>query len=53
MSWLSCPKCEGKALGGHGCLFWLLVILTFPVGLLFLLIKPTYRCKQCGYRFKA
>jgi len=52
-SWLSCPRCQGKATGGHGCLMVGLIVCTFPIGLLFLLIRPDYRCESCGYRFKA
>ncbi len=52
MGWLSCPQCHGRAIGGRGCLIIGLIILFFPVGLLFLLIKPTYRCTTCGYRFQ-
>jgi len=51
--WLSCPKCEGKAFGGRGCWIIGLMILTFPIGLLLLLLKPTYNCSECGYRFQA
>lgn len=29
-----------------------LVVLFFPIGLLFLLVKPTFVCKACGYKFK-
>jgi|LGOV01.1.fsa_nt_gb hypothetical protein len=50
--WISCPQCKGSAFGGRGCLVIGLIILTFPIGLLFLLIKPTYTCQNCGYRFK-
>jgi hypothetical protein len=49
---LSCPRCAGPAYGGRsGCMI-LLIILTFPIGLLFLLIKPTYRCAKCGFAFQ-
>lgn len=51
--WLSCPRCAGEATGGRGCLHIAAIILLFPVGLLFLLIKPTYTCNRCGYRFKS
>lgn len=51
-NWLSCPACRGKAFGGRGCLIIGLIIITFPVGLLFLLIKPTYKCQSCGFTFK-
>ncbi len=53
MGWLSCPECKDKAYGGRGCLIILLIILLFPIGLLLLLVKPTYRCQRCGYKFKA
>lgn len=50
---LSCPRCSGSAFGArHGCLIALMVI-TFPLGLLLLLIRPTYTCSSCGYRFAA
>jgi len=52
MGTLSCPRCGGMAKGGRGCLAWGLVILFFPVGLLFLLIKPTYTCQACGFKFQ-
>lgn len=51
-NWISCPQCRGKAFGGRGCLIIGLIIITFPIGLLFLLIKPTYKCQSCGYTFK-
>lgn len=50
---LSCPRCRGKAYGGRGCLIWVLIIGLFPLGLIFLLCKGTYRCRTCGYKFKA
>ena len=50
--WISCPQCKGRAFGGRSCLVLGLIIFTFPIGLLFLLIKPTYICRNCGYRFK-
>ncbi|MBT4530032.1 MAG: DUF2367 domain-containing protein [Phycisphaerae bacterium] len=53
MGMLSCPQCHGTATGGYGCLIIGLVILFFPIGLLFLLIKPTYRCTKCGFTFKS
>ncbi len=53
MGELSCPRCFGTAEGGRGCLIWILVILLFPIGLILLLLKPTYKCKSCGYMFKA
>ena len=50
---LSCPRCGCTAFGSRsGCII-LLIILTFPFGLILLLIKPTYRCVKCGYTFKA
>lgn len=52
MSWVSCPMCRGKVMGGRGCLVVFLIIGTFPIGLLFLLIKPTYRCRKCRFKFK-
>jgi len=52
MGWVSCPKCGGKSPGGRGCLVCLLIIITFPIGLLFLLVKPTYQCKKCRFKFR-
>jgi hypothetical protein len=49
---LSCPRCNGYASGHRGCLLWFFVVILFPIGLLLLLIKPTYTC-SCGYRFKS
>jgi hypothetical protein len=49
---LSCPKCSGIAKSHRGFLFWLLVVLLFPIGLALLLLKPTYTCKSCGFAFK-
>lgn len=51
MAWVSCPQCQGKAKGGRGCLIIFLVIITFPIGLLFLLVKPTFVCTKCGFKF--
>ena len=49
---ISCPNCGGPAFGGRdGCLICLM-ILTFPIGLLLLLVKPTYKCRSCGWTFK-
>lgn len=45
-SWLSCPRCESPATGTRGCLG----ILFFPISLL--IMKPTYTCGVCGFRFK-
>ncbi len=53
MAYLSCPKCQGVAPGGRGCWIWGLIILFFPIGLLFLLIKPTYTCLSCQFRFNS
>ena len=50
---ISCPKCSNASHGSRGCLIWFFVILLFPVGLLFLLLKPTYKCGSCGYTFKS
>jgi len=51
-STLSCPACGGVAEGGRsGCLI-LAMVLTFPIGLLFLLVKPRYTCMDCGYMFQ-
>jgi hypothetical protein len=51
-TWISCPKCRGVSTGGRGCLHIAAIVLLFPVGLLLLLISPTYTCTQCGFRFK-
>ncbi len=50
--WLSCPNCGGKAYGGRSCLLIGMVVLFFPFGLLFLLIKSMYVCSSCGFKFK-
>ena len=52
MGWVSCPQCQGQARGGRGCLIIGLIILFFPIGLLFLLLQPTFVCTQCGFKFK-
>jgi hypothetical protein len=52
MAYRPCLLCGKTATGGHGCLMILLIIVTFPFGLLFLLIKPIYTCLTCGFRFK-
>ena len=49
---LSCPQCHSNAYGGRGCWVWGAVILFFPIGLLFLLIHPTYTCSQCRFKFR-
>ncbi|MDP7028616.1 MAG: hypothetical protein QF733_00155 [Phycisphaerales bacterium] len=46
------PEVSWTGHGGRGCLIIGLIILFFPIGLLFLLIKPTYQCRSCGYRFQ-
>jgi hypothetical protein len=50
--YLSCPQCHSNAYGGRGCWVWGAVILFFPIGLLFLLIHPTYTCSQCRFKFR-
>jgi hypothetical protein len=51
---LYCPLCDNLIIrAGHGYLFWFLVIILFPAGLLLLLIKSTYICPKCGHKFKA
>jgi hypothetical protein len=52
MAQISCPKCTCIATESRGCLIWLFVILLFPIGLVLLLLKPTYKCKSCGFKFK-
>ena len=53
MASLSCPNCGGAASGGRGCLTLCVMIFTFPFSLPFFLLKPTYSCRSCGFRFKA
>ncbi len=51
---VACPKCGGTTwAGGRGCLLWVLVILFFPLGLLLLFIKPTWKCQSCRYSFQS
>ena len=52
MAKLSCPRCGGMAYGKRGCLWWILVIGTFPFGLILLLMPTTFRCRHCGTIFK-
>ena len=51
---LSCPRCNSVAKGGRGCFIIGLIIITFPIGLLFLLIKPKYTCtnSECKHMFQ-
>ena len=46
IDWLSCPRCEGPAVGTRG----ILGVLLFPISLI--IVKPTYTCEACGFRFK-
>lgn len=46
LSWISCPRCEAPAVGTRGCLG----LLFFPISLL--LMRKTYTCGVCGFRFK-
>lgn len=51
---VTCPRCTGQVWdGGRGCLVWLGVILLFPIGLLLLFVKPTWRCVKCRYTFQS
>lgn len=51
---VTCPKCgETKWVGGRGCLLWAGVILLFPIGLLLLFVKPTWKCAKCRYTFQS
>ena len=46
----SCPKCgRFKAESTRGCLFWVCVVMIFPIGLLLCLIPEEYRCSRCGW----
>jgi len=50
---VTCPQCHGTSWsGGRSCLFWVAVILLFPIGLLLLIEKPTWRCARCSYTFR-
>ena len=52
---LSCPCCKfrGFVKGRHGVGIWICVVLFFSVGLLLLLSKHTYTCRNCGFRWRA
>lgn len=52
MAKLTCQRCGGLASGSRGCLILSLIFLTFPFGLVLLLMPVTYRCKRCGNVFK-
>lgn len=48
----TCPACGSAAWRntGHGALFWVAVLISFPLGLLLFLVHPeTYRCRGCGH----
>lgn len=48
-----CPICGGiRWKGGRSVWLWIGVVLLFPIGLLLLFVKPTFRCLQCGYTFR-
>lgn len=50
----TCPKCAGTNWkGGRGFWVWLLVVLLFPIGLLLLLIKPTWYCTRCQFSYRS
>lgn len=51
---IHCPACNcWQWISGRGLLVWILIILLFPLGLLFLLIQPKHRCEECGYTYTA
>lgn len=52
---LSCPQCHHAASGGRGCFVTGLCMLLAPflIGIIiWLLIKPRYKCETCGYAFQ-
>jgi len=51
---VTCPRCKGQVwTGGREWLVWLLAFLAFPIGLLLLFIKPTWRCATCSYTYRS
>lgn len=48
-----CPECGtcGQWTGGRPAAHWLAMVLFFPIGLLLLLLTPTWRCRACGYAY--
>jgi hypothetical protein len=51
---VTCPRCGGtKWSGGRGLIVWLGVILLFPLGVLLLFVKPTWRCRSCLYPYRS
>jgi len=50
----ACPDCQNTNWsGGRGVVAWLIVILLFPLGLLALLIRPTWKCTKCGFSYQS
>ena len=52
MAWVSCPQCKGKAVTSHNMFRLAVIVVLFPAGLLLLLLKRTYRCGPCSFKFK-
>lgn len=49
---MRCPLCEAISWkGGRAVAQSLCVILLFPIGLVLLIIPPTWVCRKCGYRY--
>ena len=47
-----CPKCESEVKVSFSGSHIFLAIITFPLGLLFLLLPRTCRCDNCGFKFQ-
>lgn len=50
---VSCPECRTfEWASGRGAVAWFCVIVTFPLGLLLLLVFPVkHTCAKCGYQY--
>lgn len=50
----ACPKCGGVEWSGtRGILLFILMIVMFPIGLLFLFVPPTWTCHGCGHWYRS
>ena len=47
-----CPKCNSEVKVSYSWSHIFLVIITFPIGLLFLLLPRPCRCDNCGFKFQ-
>lgn len=51
---VTCPNCgQSEWTSDRGCIFWGLVVLFFPIGLLLMLIVPTWTCTTCRYTYRS